>query len=177
MFALRHAALIAAFTSALLTTYASSAFAGGKCASCGGCDDCEKCCRLVCEEKKVEITCFGFKCEDFCLPGHSHRGCKHCEMVCEECEEGKPVDPKAPCTKEKKFVWYDWIPGCAEDVCTKRKLQKKTITKKVPTVKWVVEDLCCDCQEKAAEAEAPPPDVKVPAPPAVKAKFIVPQKR
>jgi hypothetical protein len=174
VFTFRQAAIVAALMSALFSTTAASAVAGDRCcAACGGCDDCEKCCRLVCEEKKVEVVCYGFKCEDFCLPGHSHRSCKHGEMLCDDCQ----CDPKAPCAKEKKFVWYDWIPGCSEGVCTKRKLHKKTITKKVPTVKWVVEDLCCDCQAKAAQAAAPPPEVKVPAPPAVQAKFIAPRKR
>lgn len=180
MSAIRPAAIHAAivFASCLLTicgvgSAADSAVAGEqRCAACGGCDDCEKCCRLVCEEKKVEVTCWGYRCEDFCLPGHSNRGCKHSDTVCEDCNR----DPEAPFAKPKKFVWYDWIPGCSEGVCTKRKLMKKTVTTKVPTVKWVVEDLCFACQEKAANGEAPPAEVKTPAPPAVKAKLIVPRK-
>lgn len=38
-----------------------------------------------------------------------------------------------------------WIPGCDPEIVTKRKLMKKTITKTVPSFKWVVEDACPQC--------------------------------
>ena len=34
------------------------------CAHCGCCCSCQKVCRLVEEEKKVEIVCWGKKCEE-----------------------------------------------------------------------------------------------------------------
>jgi hypothetical protein len=146
----------------LATSVPRLAFAGG-CEHCGGNAACQKVCRLVCEEKKVEITCWGCKCEDFCVPGPSKPGCKHCETVCEFCEEGS--DPKSPVTASKKFVWTEWIPGCAK-VYTKKTLMKRTVTKTIPSYKWVVEDLCGNC-----EASLPPLDIEpaadVPPPPSV----------
>jgi hypothetical protein len=127
---------------------AARATAGdGCCAHCGCQASCQKVCRLVCEEKKVPVTCWGCKCEDFCIPGHSKACCQHCEEVCTE--DAAACD--APCTHAKKFVWTEWIPGCAK-LHTKKKLMKKTITKKVPSYKWVVEDLCCDCHARSEAA-------------------------
>src|SRR5690349_14158950 len=113
---------------------AGAALAGDQCAHCG-CQGCEQVCRLVREEKKVNITCWGCKCEDFCVPGKSCRDGRNCDEVCDECDG-------EVCSAPKKFVWYNWIPGCAENIYTKKKLMKKTITKTVPSYKWVVEDLC-----------------------------------
>ena len=87
--------------------------ADGCCAHCGCACSCQKVCRLVCEEKKVDVICWGCKCEDFCVPGHSKPGCQHCEEVCDDCDE--PCDCTAPYAKPKKFVWTDWIPGSAQD--------------------------------------------------------------
>jgi len=45
---------------------------------------------------------------------------------------------------------------------TRKKLMKKTVTKKIPSYKWVVEDLCKECLSKeepvkvAADAVIPP---------------------
>lgn len=109
-----------------------------RCAGCGCSCSCQKVCRLVREEKKVEIVCWGCKHEDYCLPGPNHKCDEHCESVCD--------DPKI-CTKPKSFLWYDWIPGCPT-MHTKTKLMKKTITKKIPSFKYVVEDLCDNCKAK-----------------------------
>ena len=127
---------------------------GGCCAHCGCQARCHKVCRLVCEEKKVTVTCWGCKCEDFCIPGHSKPCCQHCEEVCTE----DAADCDAPCTHAKTFVWTEWIPGCAK-LHTKKKLMKKTVTKKVPSYKWVVEDLCCDCQARCDAAAVQSPTV------------------
>ena len=54
---------------------------------CGG--PCKKVCRLVCEEKKVEVVCWGCKCEDFCVPGPGCPTCEHCKCVCQTCDEGE----------------------------------------------------------------------------------------
>lgn len=154
---------------ALLTTLtaATSALAGEHCGHCGCRACCEKVCRLVVEEKKVDIVCWGCKSEDFCLPGPSSRGCKNCEEVCDFCDE---QDAKAPYAQPKKFVWYDWIPTPCADVHTKKKLMKKTVTKKVPSYKWVVEDLCPECEQKAVGAPIVA-GVEVPAPPITGAKL------
>jgi hypothetical protein len=120
-----------------------------RCAHCGCQADCHKVCRLVCEEKKVQVTCWGCKYENMCLPGPSTPGCEHCDTLCDEPDKsGKGPD----CVKPKDFVWKEWIPGCAT-IHTKTKLMKKTVTKKVPSFKWVVEDLCQECQAKAEQAD------------------------
>ena len=99
-----------AFATLLLGMVAAATSADdGGCADCGCCGSCQKVCRLVEEEKKVEIICWGKKCEDFCVPCKSDRGCKNCEMVCETCGDNSS---EGICAEPKKFVWYDWIPGC-----------------------------------------------------------------
>jgi len=115
----------------------------GCCAECGCRAHCEKTCRLVYEEEEVPVVCWGCKYEDFCLPGPNQRGPKQCETVC---DEPLPASGKAApdCVKPRNFVWF---PGCAT-FHTKTKLMKKTVTKKIPTFKWVVEDLCPACKEK-----------------------------
>lgn len=148
----------------LLTTLAG----GGehcRCAHCGCQSSCQKICRLVCEDKKVPVVCWGCKCEDFCLPGHSKRECKHCEDVCDDCD-----DPEV-CHKPKTFSWYDWVPSCKSHIYTKTKLMKKTVTKTIPSYKWVVEDVCCEC-EKCCPVCAVEPGAEVPPPPKVAAKLI-----
>src|SRR5688572_30701220 len=98
---LRSLLIATALASANLT---SEAFAGDcSCAHCGCSCACQKVCRLVCEEKKVEIICWACNCQDFCLPGPSCPGCTHCEMVCGEC--GDPCDCTKPHAKPKKFIW------------------------------------------------------------------------
>ena len=124
-----------------LVSLANWARAGsGCCAHCGCAAGCQRVCRLVCENKKVTTTCWGVQNEEFCIPGPSTPNCEHCETVCEE------NDPKAPCTQPKKFVWTEWISSGHAKVHTKKKLMKKTVTKTVPSFKWVVEDLCPQCQ-------------------------------
>ncbi len=153
-------ALLFALVAALST--ATTALAGEHCGHCGCQACCQKVCRLVIDEKKVDGVCWGCQCEDFCLPGPSCRGCKNCEEVCNFCDEN---DPQAPFVQPKKFVWYDWIPNPCAEVHTKKKLMKKTVTKKVPSYKWVVEDLCPACEQKAVGAplvaglEVPPPPI------------------
>ncbi len=142
-------------TSAVLSVLVAISIAtptlAGECKRCGGSAACQQVCRLVCEEKKVEVTCWSWKEEEFCIPGPSKPGSKHCEEVCEFCEDGK--DSESPVTKPKKFVWTEWIPGRAK-IHTKKELLKRTVTKTIPSYKWVVEDLC----EKCA---AVPPTAKV----------------
>jgi hypothetical protein len=146
-----------------INCWASSARAGDGCccAHCGCEQSCQKVCRLVCEDKKVDVTCWGVVDEDFCLPKHNKPNCDHCKMVCADCDA--PCDPKAPYVEPKRFVWTDWIPGCATMHC-RRKLYKKVETQKVPSFKWVVEDLCPHCESNCDVVEVSPED-KVPAPP------------
>ena len=44
----------------------------------------------------------------------------------------------------KRFIWNNWRPSFAQ-MYTKTKLMKRIETVKVPTYKWVVEEVCCDC--------------------------------
>lgn len=135
------------------------------CHHCGCHRNCNKVCRLVDDQKKVTIVCWGSKCEDFCLPGKSCRGCLNSEEVCTPDDKAKGEEP---CSHSKSFVWYDWTPGCANGIRTKKKLMKKTIEKKLPSYKWVVEDLCQECEDKMA-ATLIEPGVIVPLPPEINA--------
>lgn len=141
----------------LMATY--SVVAGGHCccAHCGCETYCEKVCRLVEEEKKITFTCWGGKREDFCLPGPSKKVCEHCESLCDKDPEGCPV-----CAR--KSAWSIWQPWVCPTIHTKARLMKKTITKKIPSYKWVVEDLCPEC-ESGAKSAAPAPGVEVPPKP------------
>ncbi len=134
--------------------------AGAACANdcCGdGCcdNDCGsgKVCKLVCTTKKVKTICYGCKCEDFCVPGRSERGCTHCESV-GDCGCDTDCCGHAPscCIK-----WTEWIPGCAT-MRTRKKLVKYEAVKEVPSYKWEVVDACgCNqdnCCVKAAPAGA-----------------------
>jgi hypothetical protein len=126
------------------------------CHHCGCSGTCNKVCRLVCEEKKVDVICWGALCEEFCVPCYGKRGCEHCEVVCGECD----CDPETPASKPKRFLWTEWLPTKAE-MHTRTKLMKKTITKTVPTYKWVVEELCPHCQSRCEYASVTP-DVELP---------------
>jgi hypothetical protein len=143
---------------------------GGECCHCGCHAPCHKVCRLVCEEKKVEITCWGCKCEDFCVPCPSRPGCTHCEIVCDDCAqpegEGHPV-----ISKPMPFVWREWFPCKAERYTTK-KLMRRTVTKKVPSYKWVVEEVCGGCASAMAPVEVDL-TVRVPPPPALGADTLL----
>lgn len=166
----RFLAILALAYATQLTAFVANADAGGCCCHCGGCDCSEKVCRLVCEDKKVEVTCWGYVCEDFCLPGPGEPCCKKCKTVCVDCEA--PCDPKAPCVQPKYIVWREWIPSCAK-LFTRKKLMKKTETVTVPSYKWVVEDMCPHCQGKCdlAEVDAAT-QADLPAPPLAEAKLL-----
>ena len=82
------AATSTALTLAAIAGTAAPALAGdGCCAQCGCHAPCQKMCHWVYEEKKVEVVCWGMKCEDFCVPGCSQRGCWHNDTVCDFCDE------------------------------------------------------------------------------------------
>jgi hypothetical protein len=135
---------VLSFAVLMVGSIATNLFAGDCCcAHCGCVTECHKTCRLVTEEKKVEVVCWGCKSEDFCVGCHSEPGCMHCEEVCGACDF--PKGTGQICVKPHAFVWREWIPGTAR-IHTKKKLMKKSITKKVPSHKWVVEDLCPTCR-------------------------------
>jgi hypothetical protein len=160
MLIINRRALLLAGTAFLLRPL--TVFADGlHCAHCRNHGSCRKYCRLVYEEKKVEVICWGGQEEDFCLPGPSKRGCKHCELVCDDCNNTEGV-----ITKPKRFVWYEWIPGCSSRIYTKNKLVKKTEIKKVPSYKWVVEDLCGPCRKNIVDM-AVPADAEIPSVPTI----------
>ena len=142
---------------------AASVVAGdGLCRHCRRSAACCQVCRLVKEEKKVAITCWACEEEPFCVPGPSHKVCKHVDYVCDESRPGEP------CAKPKKFVWTEWLPSCNSKIFTHKKLMKKVETKKIPSYKWVVEDVCEACQKELQVAELPT-DAAVPLPPIVNA--------
>ncbi len=170
----------------LLGLCVPAAWAGDRCCQCG--NDCgvRKVCRLVCEEKKVEEICYTCECEDYCLPPPSHRGCLHEDHICVETDcESCERSPRC------RIEWFDWTPkGCAK-LRTRNKLVKYVVEKKVPSYKWVVEDLCDDCchhaMNDAAQAfsegdagtasveafdHAPPPDTAADAAGAVRRAWI-----
>lgn len=130
---------------------------GFPCLHCRGAGPCQKTARLVCEEQEVEITCWGCQCEDFALPGPSRPGCKHCDTVCQDCAQQPSADGKRPGVFHlpQPFVWRDWFPNPQARVFTKKKLMKKVVKQKIPSYKWVVEDLCADCAAERPSATAP----------------------
>ena len=151
-----------------LLVQAAAVLAGDHCCAHCGCEcRCRKVCRLVCEEKKVDVICWGCKCEDFCVPGPGKPGCLHCEQVCGTCDQ--PCDSKAPYAEPKSFVWRNWIPSCAQ-IYTKKKLMQQVVSKKVPSYKWVVEELCPDC-EATCPCASIEPGATIPQPPVVDAKL------
>lgn len=150
-----------AFVLGLLTAHLPSTACGhqGVCAGCGCTTNCCQVCRLVCDEKKVEVVCWGCDQEKFCAPGPSQPGCRHCQCVCGTCD--KDEKPSTTRSLPKPFVWFDWLPSFA-DCYTRTKLMKKTVTVTVPSHKWVVEDLCAACRaDRAADQDVkdtlPPP--------------------
>ncbi len=138
------------------------------CDRCGCTESCQKVCRLVCEEKKVDVICWGCKCEEFCVPKHSKKGCKHCETVCAACDEGCACS--TPHALPKRFIWREWCPTCAK-IFTKKKLMKKVESVKVPSYKWVVECMCPKC-EASCEMTQVDPRVELPSPPVADAKLL-----
>lgn len=140
----------------------SASFAGGLCCKiCGEDGECRKVCRLECTEKKIATTCWSFKEEDFCLPLPSHPTCSHEECVCDDCDPDAPK-PHFPTIR----FWREWSPAACGKVFTRRKLMKKTVTKTVPSYKWVVEELCPAC-EANCPVVAPPDHVLIPPAPAI----------
>lgn len=166
-------AFVAALLAFCVVAGGTSLAVAGKlcCSHCGRDSGCRKVCRLVCEDRKITKVCWGRQCEDFCVPGPTWCGKKHCEMVCTEC--ANPNDPKAVTTGPSPLVWRDWIPGRCACVHTRARLMKKTVTKTVPSYKWQVEYLCAGCEEGCTPVTHPA-DALIPPPPAVDGAKIIP---
>lgn len=119
------------------------------CARCCQRSACCKVCVLESETKKVEITCWGCKSEDFCMPGRSIPNADHCQMI--DCGASQSASTKTE-SKPKRFLWTDWTPRCAT-VMTKKKLMKRTVIKEIPTFKWVAKELCDVCNSECIGVE------------------------
>jgi hypothetical protein len=121
--------LLAAAATAMLAMPPAARAGHLFCHQCGCHQNCRKVCKLVCEKKKETTIEYSSECEEFCIPGPSHK----CG-VCYERDEcgGHP---------HRKVIWQ---PTCAK-VHTRKKLVKKEVTKEVPDYKWVVEEYCCIC--------------------------------
>lgn len=148
------------------------------CAHCGCHDCCDKYCRVVCEMKEIKKTVWVVKCEDFCapLPGCGRccdDGCESCkDTTCDNCCD-KSCDPCASIENRK------YIPPKCGKVRTKKTLEKKEITCKIPTYKCVVVYACGSCGSKGLDGEkAQPQAPAAPAPaPAPKTTNSVPVPR
>jgi hypothetical protein len=128
---------------------------------------CGKVCKLVCETKKLTVTCYGSDCKQICLPGRSVPGCKHCCVTCcgcggcgpenECCSEGccgcqgcgcGPCGNS--CCREElpkcEFCWRDWFPCCCGKPRTVKVLTKYEAKKEICWFHWEVVDACtCGC--------------------------------
>ena len=91
------------------------------------------------------MTCYGCKEEDFCVPGPSRPGDEHCEQICES---------SLPCA-QRRFVWSEWLPSTTADLFTRKKLQKRTVTREIPSYKWVTEELCPQCAATSQTRQNP----------------------
>ncbi len=131
------------------------------CRHCGSADGCLTC-RLVPADKKLKVNCFAAECKPLCLPGPSQRGCRNVDCV--DCSQ------EGVSCSQKKVVWYDWCAGDAK-LKTPKHLMKKSVEKKVPSYKWVVENLCDKCQTECQQQTAPAP-ADAPPPPKVGVRIL-----
>lgn len=175
-----HKILIAVATVMLVSNAARDVSGQCRCDRCGRAGG-HKICRLVCETKEVDVTCWDSECEDFCLPGPGKMGCRHHEKVCTRggscadgcCDAGCDSVGSGNCGRGGKwFAWRVTIPGCAR-IFTKKNLMKKTVTKEVCVYRWKIENLCGSCQTECQPVEVPK-EAAVPAPPATDAFILDP---
>ena len=136
----------------LAIDYPATSFAADRCcARCGCHDQVAKVCRIVREEKKIAVTCWGVQQEDFCIGGPSCPGCEHCELLGKKDGGKKDGTGKADAkvaSEPKRLTWTHWIPSQHASVFSKKKLMKRSITKSVPSFRWVIEDLCDKCKKE-----------------------------
>jgi hypothetical protein len=102
--------------------------AGSPCSQCG-CGQLKKVCRLVADVKKVTEFKYTVEEEEVCLLGKSVTEERvvedSCSPGCQRCETVQ-------------------TPRCGRIVC-KKKLKKTSITVEKPTVKCIMETICCQC--------------------------------
>jgi hypothetical protein len=145
--------LLAVVALAGLISRANWTIAGdGGSAHCGCAATCQIC-RLVPQDKRVDVVCWGCKCEDFCVPGPSKPGCRHYDAVCESCTASG--DGTLPSAGPKSFVWTEWLPSSAR-VYTKKKLMKRTVSANIPSYKWKVEQSRNQADGECRNANMPP---------------------
>lgn len=112
----------------------------GRCDRCGGCDRVQTTCVIRTTEKEVTTVCWGYRCEQVCIPGPS--------IFC-----------GTRCQRDDCRCWACWLwkPTCAE-VVTRRVPVKREVRRKVPAVERKVEERCCQCrhdEEGRPERETP----------------------
>src|SRR5262245_55843278 len=107
---------------------------------------------MVCVEKEVKKVVWGCKCDAVCLPPPSHlcgecEECVHCDRDhCDCCSHGA-------CGHITKQHWQpEGCPEMREIV----KLRKFEIKVKVPSYKYVVEEVCCDCCDRCECSDGAP---------------------
>ena len=131
----------------------SDGFASDRCcAHCGCHERVAKVCRLVREERKITAICWGVEEEDFCVNGPSCAGCVHCETICKK-DSADKKDAQV-CSESKALTWTNWLPSSNATIYTKKKLVKKSVTKSVPSFRWVVEDLCERCKVETRNTQS-----------------------
>ena len=150
------------------------------CAHCGCHDCCEKYCKVVCEMKEIKKTVWAVKCEDFCTslpscPLNCDDCCDPCNKEC--CKESNCDNGGKCCNPCASIENRNYNPPKCGKVRTKKTLEKKEITCKIPSYKCVVVYACANCGSKCggerAAQEAPAKD-PTPAP-APKTTLIAPE--
>ncbi len=114
----------------------------------------------------MQVVVWGIKHEDFCAPDPSCPDHDHCEEITPA--PSRPIHAVSPRSSAGPIG-----PGSCGSVYTKKKLMKKTVTKTIPSYKWVVEDLCPSCQAKCAQI-AVPPGTEVPTAPQLAGVPVIP---
>jgi len=144
-----------------------------RCGRCGCQAACQKYCKVVPADKEIKKTVWVVKCEDFCapLPGlPCGRGCG-----CGACGEDQCAEQCAQC--DGKGCGACSGGSCIRPQCgcvrTKKTLEKKEVTCKIPCWKCVVVYACGDCcdgcaTEGFAPVKAGDPTPAAPLPPGPK---------
>ncbi len=125
----------------------------------GNCDRCghgesHKVCRLICEKKVIEIPCYSTRRETICVGGPCELGCRHGESVCHD-GPGNDKQSCPSCSRGRTFAYQETIPGCPKQY-TRKVLLRRKVKKEVTVYRWVVEDLCHDCEAKLPPSAAGP---------------------
>jgi hypothetical protein len=132
-------------------------WAGDGCHRCGGNSPCRKTVQWVKEDKKLSYTCWGLEDEDFCIGAPSCLKCEQGQTVCQEgCVEANAKSNPKVRSGPSYWAWKIWQPASTAKVYTRQKLMKKTMTKTVPSFKWVVVDLCEACRITTGDDDAAP---------------------